>query len=223
LLELGILEMTTEHHTQKVDFGKNGYIEATRDDTDEIQDFRLKAFLPDGQQIRELRIVYNIQYDYYRRREWKSGKLIWDSLNSHEGYGHLQWENSVGGMGTDWINPYPDNYEPVKPEGCNLFRFQGYVFNAYLYENKVDAMMNCYIYDDLEEERKPDLNLITNAHVATFWRDVEYFEEGAKAELEELKKNPFNPEQARKKKLEFLERYSKVIGVPIPYDPRFID
>jgi len=52
---------------------------------------------------------------------------------------------------------------------------------------------------------------------------VEYFEKGAVAECEELKKNPFNPDQARKKRLEFLESYSKIIGVTIPYDPRFID
>jgi len=84
--------------------------------------------------------------------------------------------------------------------------------------------MNCYIYDDLEEGRIPSKNdIITDAHVVTFLRDVEIFERWAEAEREELKKNPFNPEQARKKKLEFLERYSKVIGVSIPLDPRFID
>lgn len=55
--------MTTEHHTKRIDFGENGYIEATRDDTDEIQDFHLKAFLPDGTLVRERRVVYNIQYD----------------------------------------------------------------------------------------------------------------------------------------------------------------
>jgi len=83
--------------------------------------------------------------------------------------------------------------------------------------------MNCYIYDDLQEWRRPNLNLITYAHVVTLWDEVEYFEEHAEAECEELKKNPFNPEQARKEKLKFLEKYSKVIGVPIPYDSRFID
>jgi len=45
--------MTTEHHTQRVDFGENGHIEATRDDTDEIQDFRLRAFLSNDHQTRE--------------------------------------------------------------------------------------------------------------------------------------------------------------------------
>lgn len=93
--------MTTEHHTQRIDFGENGYIEATRDDTDEIQDFHLKAFLPDGTLVRERRVVYNIQYDYYRWQKWKSGELIDDYIGSVEGYGHLQWENSVGEMGDE--------------------------------------------------------------------------------------------------------------------------
>ena len=216
--------MTTEHHTQKIDFGENGYIEATRDDTDEIQVFRLKAFLPDGQLVRELRVVYNIQYDYYRKREWKKGVLIKDFLDSREGYGHWQWENSVGGMGPDWENPYPDNYEPVKPEGCDMFRKEGHEFGAYLYENKIKATINCYILKDLDEWKKPaEINLITDAHVVAAWYEVESFEKGIASECEELAKHPFNPKKARKKRLKFLKKYSKVIGVEIPYDPRFID
>ncbi|HJJ99117.1 MAG TPA: hypothetical protein O0X23_02755 [Methanocorpusculum sp.] len=63
----------------------------------------------------------------------------------------------------------------------------------------------------------------SRAHVVTFWRDVEYFEKHVEAERDRLEKTPFNPEQVRKKKLEFLEKYSKVIGVSIPFNPRFID
>jgi len=48
-------------------------------------------------------------------------------------------------------------------------------------------------------------------------------EKYAKEEREELEKAPFTPEQARKKKLKFLEKSGKVIGVTIPLDPRFID
>jgi len=160
-----------EHHTQRTDFGEHGYLEATRDDTDEIQDLRLKAFLPAGQLARELRVVYNIQYDYSREQIWKSGELIIDYLDSIEGYGHLQWENSVegGGPDPDWVNPYPDNYEPVKPEGCDMFHRHGYEFPAFFYENKVKAKMNCYILKDLEAWKKPaEINLITDAHVVTF-------------------------------------------------------
>lgn len=216
--------MTTEHHTQRLDFGKNGYIEATRDDTDEIQDFRLKAFCPGGTLVRELRVVYNIQYDYYRRQKWKAGELFHDFLLSGEGYGHLQWENSVGEMGPDWVNPYPDNYEPVKPEGCDMFHHQGYEFPASLYENKIDANMNCYIRKDLNAWKKPDeITLITNAHVVTHWYSLDFFERAYASECEELAKHPFNPAEARQKRLEFLESYGKVIGVEIPYDPRFID
>jgi len=210
---------------QRIDFGEHGYIEATRDDTDEIQDFRLKAFMPDGSLVRERRIlyIYNIQYDYRRSQEWKASELIYDALWGVEGYGHLQWENSVGCMPHDWKNPYPDNYEPVKPEGCYMFHCNGYHFNAYLYENMIEATMNCYIYDDLDEGIKPEMNLITDAHVVASRGDVDFFENGAKSEQEELRKNPFNPAAAREEKLKFLEKYGKVIGVPIPYDPRFID
>lgn len=213
-----------EHHTQRIDFGENGYIEATRDDTDEIQDLRLKAFLPDGQLARERRVVYNIQYDYSREQTWKSGVLITDYLDSIEGYGHLQMEYSWQNPPEGWVNPYPDNYEPVKREGCDMFHQHGYEFNAYLYENKVKATMNCYILKDLEAWKKPaEINLITDAHVVTFWDEVESIEEGFASERERLEKTPFNPDQARKKRLEFLETYGKVIGVTIPYDPRFID
>ncbi|MCQ2355909.1 MAG: hypothetical protein MJ014_02655, partial [Methanocorpusculum sp.] len=136
----------------------------------------------DGKLVREIRIVYNIQYDYWRRQEWKAGALIYDSLGSKgEGdTGHLQWEYSLQEPPDDWKNPYPDNYEPAKKEGCDMFHWEGYKFDAYLYEN---------------------------------------FEEHFASESEELAKNPFNPELARKKRLE----YGKVIGVTIPYDSRFID
>ncbi|HJJ99146.1 MAG TPA: hypothetical protein O0X23_02905 [Methanocorpusculum sp.] len=62
-------------------------------------------------------------------------------------------------MGSDWENPYPGNYEPVKHEGCDMSHRHGYEFNAYLYENKIKATMNCYILDEAE------INLITDAHV----------------------------------------------------------
>ena len=211
-----------EHHTQRLDFGENGYLEATRDDTEDLQDFHLKAFMPDGKLVREIRILYNIQYDYKRRQEWKNGVLIEDDILPGHGYGHLQWENSVGGMGPDWDNPYPDNYEPVKKEGCDMFHWEGYKSPASLYENKVKAEMNCYILKDLEAARKP-ANLLTDAHVVTMWREVEFLEKYFASECERLAKNPFNPELARKKRLEFLESYGKVIGVTIPYDQRFID
>ena len=186
--------------------------------------YRICVSKHSGRQVRERRVVYNIQYDYYRWQTWKSGELIDDILSSVEGYGHLQWENSEGEMPSDWKNPYPDNYEPVKPDSCDMFHRYGYEFNASLYENKVKAKMNCYILNDLEEWKKPaEINLITDAHVVTLWHEVEFLEECAASERKRLEKNPFNPEQTRKKRLEFLESYSKVIGIPIPYDPRFID
>ncbi|HJJ99606.1 MAG TPA: hypothetical protein O0X23_05360, partial [Methanocorpusculum sp.] len=73
------------------------------------------------------------------------------SVSSFEGHGHLQMEFSLQPPpGWSEENPYPDNYEPVKPEGCYMFHVEGYQFDTDLYENKVKATMNCYIYDDLE-------------------------------------------------------------------------
>lgn len=214
--------MAPEHHAQSVDIG-GIHLVAMRDDRDGIQDFRLTALASDSRRrIREWRIVYNIQYDYYRQQEWKADVLIYDALTSGNGYGHLQWENSVGGMGTNWKNPYPDDHEPVKKEGCDMFRQEGYMFDAFIFENMVKATMNCYIYDDLEEWRKHDLNLITEAHVVT-GRDMTILEEWAKAEEKELKKCPFDMNTARAKRVLFFDEYSKDIGVTVPYDPRFID
>ena len=237
--------MTTEHHTQRIDFGENGYLEATRDDTEELQDLHLKAFLQDGTLVREIRILYNIQYDYDRRQHWKAGELITDYLDSIEGYGHLQWENSVGVKDPDWKNPYPDNYEPVKREGCDMFHLHGYEYPAYLYENKIIATMNCYIRKDLQAWKKPaEINIITDAHVATMWDEVEAIEEGFASESERLAKNPFNPEQARKKRINEIKRinqylrcefesdkylksikanHEKDLDIEVPLDPRFID
>ncbi len=114
--------MTPEHHYQRVDF-ENGYIEATREDTNELQDLRVKAYIPDGTLTREKRMMYNIQYDYFRSKEWINGILVRDAIIPCDSYGYLQWE--YGAYPPEgWTNPYPDNYEPVKPEGADKFHSQ---------------------------------------------------------------------------------------------------
>lgn len=213
--------MKTEHHYQRVDF-ENGYIEATRDDTDEMQDLRVKACMPDGTLIRETRIMYNIQYDYCRWQEWINGIMIDDDIIPHESYGHLQWENVEGqSMGEDWVNPYPDNYEPVKPEGADMFHSQGFNYGFICYEMNVEADVNFYIWDDLEEERKKDLNILTNVEKVRLY-EQEIVDEW-KQEEEERLKTPFDPARARDMRLVNLGKQCKEIGVNIPIDPRFID
>ena len=213
--------MTAKHHYQRVDF-ENGYIEATRDDTDEMQDLRVKACMPDGTLIRETRIMYNIQYDYCRWQEWINGIMIDDDILTHHAYGHLQWEFSLQPPPPDdWVNPYPDNYEPVKPEGADMFHREGLNYGFICYELNIKARVNFYIWDDLEEWRKQGMNLLTEAKhpdPPSQWIYDEW-----KQEEEERLKTPFDPARARDMRLVNLGKQCKEIGVNIPIDPRFID
>ncbi len=160
-------DMTEEHHHQRVDL-ESGYIEATRDDTDEYQDLRVKAYINDGQQVYEGRFIYNIQYDYYRRREWYDELLTQDELFTGQSYGHLQEE--FAGLKyppEGWVNPYPDNYEPVKKEGADIFHREGrgLCISIYLKTHEIRANVNFYIWNDLENWRKTDKNLITDIDI----------------------------------------------------------
>ncbi|HJJ98862.1 MAG TPA: hypothetical protein O0X23_01450 [Methanocorpusculum sp.] len=75
----------TEHHSQRVDFEGGGFVEATRDDTDEIQELHY-AVWKDGRQIHAGWWIYNIQYDYARVRTWWYGKPYEDYLISETGH-----------------------------------------------------------------------------------------------------------------------------------------
>ena len=212
--------MTAEHHYQRVDF-ENGYIEATRDDTDEMQDLRVKAYGPDGTLIREKRMMYNIQFDYFRCQEWVNGILVRDDIIPDDSYGHLQWEFSLQPPPDDWVNPYPDNYEPVKPEGADMFHSQGITFAPDFYELNVGAHVNFYIWEDLEEERKNGMNILTNVEKV---RPCEQeIVDRWKREEEERMKTPFDAALARDMRLVNLGKQCKEIGVEIPIDPMFID
>ena len=210
--------MTTEHHTQRIDLAK-GYIEATREDTDELQDLRIKAYLPDGKLIQELRLIYNIQYDYCRRQEWKRGVMFRDELITHYAYGHLQWEYSEQYPPDDWINPYPDNFEPVKPEGADMFRHEGWGSGFVCPELEYYGFGEFYIWDDLEEWKKQEIqkNILTPATMKT----TEYPEI---AQCVEKLLKSFNPQKARDMRLFNLGRQSmEICFEKLPIDPRFID
>lgn len=213
--------MKPEHHSQRVDL-ETGYIEATRDDTDEYQDLRVKAYTPDGTLIQESRIIYNVQYDYSRRQEWRNSVLIDDRVIPHHAYGHLQWEFSLQPPPPeDWVNPYPDNYEPVKPEGADMFHREGLGYGFICFEMNITADVNFYIWEDLEEWRKQGMNLITDAEITAPYD--QWIVDKWKQEEEERLKNPFDPRAARDMRLVNLGKQCKEIGVNIPIDPRFID
>lgn len=86
--------MTREHYYQHVDL-ETGYLQSIRDDTEELQDFRLNAYRQDGSLIKSVRYLYNIQYDYLRKKIWKNGRLLTDEIeleSNDNGYEHLQYE-----------------------------------------------------------------------------------------------------------------------------------
>ena len=208
--------MTTEHHTKRIDWA-NGYIVATRDDTDELQDLRITAYWQDGTIIRSARYLYNIQYDYLRCQEWKKGVMIEDEIITHYAYGHLQWEYSEQYPPEDWINPYPDNFEPVKPEGADMFRHEGWGAGFVCPELEFSGYANFYIWDDLEERRKEGMDII----VFDTMKKTKFIEI---AQYEEKQLKTFDPQKARDMRLFNLGRQSmEICFEKLPIDPRFID
>lgn len=209
--------MTTEHHTQRIDLAK-GYIVATREDTDELQDLRIKAYFSDGTQIQELRLIYNIQYDYCRRQEWKKGVMLVDEIITHYAYGHLQWE--YGAYPPEgWKNPYPDNFEPVKPEGADMFHSEGWGSGFICPELEYYGFGEFYIWDDLCDWKKQKLQkniLITDTMNPTKYPEI--------ARCEEKLAKTFDPQKARDMRLFNLGRQSmEICFEKLPIDPRFID
>lgn len=214
--------METEHHEQRVDFD-NGYVIAKRTDTAAYQDLEITEYTRDGGVYRKHRILYNIQYDYIRSQEWLWGKMIRDAIQGMDHYGHLQMEYTEGGLTPldDWINPYPDNHEPVRPEGADIWRSEGISFFTEFWIVKKTADVNFYIRDELDEYHRGELtNLITGIHPMNKWIIEKYQEEEAERSRNHVK---FNPIEAAKKRKEAIQKHSKEIGVTIPYDPLFMD
>ena len=236
MLDMAI-PVITEHHYQRIDL-EDGYLQATRDDTSELQDFRINAYWKDGTLIKSARRLYNIKYDYFRYQTWKGAAPIQDEIPTSFGYGHLQWENSVGEMGPDWENPYPDNYEPVKPEGNMMFHNQGARCSFFCVELDVSCDLRFYIWEDIEEVRKKGLKILTDV------RHMDrHFVDSDREEEQEAIRN-FDPEQARRQRIEGIKlntqylrcelekpdyqnavraAHAKEIDIEVPLDPRFID
>lgn len=210
--------METEHHEQRVDFA-NGYVIAKRTDTTVYQESEITEYTDKGGVYRKQRLLYNIQYDYIRMQEWTADGMTADYIEGMHHYGHLQWE--YGAYPPEgWTNPYPDNYEPVKPEGADIFHTEGISFSVYFGWVKALARVNMYIRDDLEEEhRKRMTNLITGVESASEW----YIQTCQEDERERSKRPKFNPIEAAKKRKEAIQKHSKEIGATIPYDPLFMD
>jgi len=204
-----------EHHYQRVDLEGNCYLEATRDDTDDIQDCHYSVW-KNGRKIHEGWLIYNIQYDYIRARKWWHGKLYYDYLKSDNTYGHLAEEFShrlPEDYPNDW-EPYPNNWEPVTPRGSDYFRQHG-VSGAVpiVLECNVCFGIRFYITKDLRENPQ---DLISRAEPLT-QDDLELVEYTKKIY------ETHTSEERKERRIEFLREHSKEIGVEIPYDPRFID
>jgi len=214
-----------EHYYQRVDLEGNCCIEATRDDTDDIQDCHYSVW-KNGRKIHDGWLIYNIQYDYIRHREWWYGKLYYDYLESDNTYGHLAEEFS-------YLPPeekrYPNDWEPVTPRGSDYFHEEGITaVTPRLLECNVWFSVHFYIRKDITNPNKlnPPMNLID---VEPLTSDDRICVEEAKKKWKEWgKKREKEPqkwrEERKKWRLKFLREHSEYIGVfPIPYDSRFID
>ena len=227
--------MTDKHHYQRIDV-ENGYIQITRDDTDETQELRINAYGKDGTLIKSARYLYNIQYDYFRRQTWKGAALIQDEIPLSCGYGHLQWE--FGAYPPEgWKNPYPDNYEPINPKGTYIFRHHGGIVSFSCVELCISVYLNIS-GDELDEDRKDALSLVNKVD----WLNPLYTDDEREAEQKAIRN--FDPEQARRQRIEGIKlntqylrcelekpdyqnavkaAHAKEIDIEIPLDPRFID
>jgi len=199
-----------EHLYQRVDLEGNCYIEATRDDTDEIQDCHYSVW-KNGKKIHEGWVTYNIQYDYIRSRKWWHGKLIYDYLDSDRTYGHLA-EEFAGYPPED--GGYPNDWEEVTPRGSDYFRQHG-VSGAVPLVLECNVRFGIRFYITKELRRNP-LSLIGSVESLT----------PSDIKMIELDKRTYvktTPEERRAERIEFIQEHSKEIGVEIPLDPRFID
>ena len=224
-----------EHHYQRIDV-ENGYIQITRDDTDETQELRINAYGKDGTLIKSARRLYNIKYDYFRYQTWKGAAPIQDEIPISYGYGHLQWEFGAYPP-EDWVNPYPDNYEPINPKGTYIFRNHGKFCSFSCIELDVSFDAEICNWEELDEDRKNGVNPLVQDY-----RPMNPTDRDREEEQEAIRK--FDPKKAREERLKMLEintRYlrcefekpeyqaavkaahGKEIDIQIPYDPRFID
>ena len=229
--------MTDKHHYQRIDV-ENGYIQITRDDTDETQELRINAYGKDGTLIKSARHLYNIKYDYFRDQTWKGAAPVKDEIPISIGYGHLQWE--FGAYPPEgWENPYPDNYEPVNPNGTYLFRHQGILCTFDCVELDVTLHARICNWETLDECRKGGLS----PHVRDYRPMNPRYIDDYRDEEQKAIRN-FDPEQARRQRIKKIKgntRYlrcefekpdyqnavkaahAKEIDIEIPLDPRFID
>ena len=228
-----------DHHYQRIDV-ENGYIQVTRDDTDETQELRINAYGKDGTLIKSARHLYNIKYDYFRDQVWKGAAPILDEIPISYGYGHLQWEDVYGEklFDEDWENPYPDNYEPVNPNGTYIFRHYDTWSSFFCIELDVSCDVNICNGKELDEDEKQVVNLVKGVRPM----DPPYIDYYREKEQKAIR--AFDPKKAREERLKMLKtntRYlrcelekpeyraavraahAKEIDIEIPFDPRFID
>ena len=206
--------MIIEHYTQTIDLGENGRIECTRDDTPEEVKFHLIAW-KDEKKTHELKIRYNIMYDYDRFQHFWNGQLIEDVLEAGYHYGHLMEE---------WCNEikWKDNFEPVSPYGCEMYQEGNWCYCIPLPENRVETEMMCSPY-----------GIAGILRTGKILDTEELSDYGAIQALGDLEKDKqeFDPIKAREKRLLFYTEknkelnmtYSEWLQTEVPIDMSMVD
>ena len=202
--------MTTLHYTQNIDLGEIGRIEATRDDSPEEVNFHLIAWKK-GKQTHEIRLIYNIQYDYARYQHWWNGKLVEDYLDPEYHYGHLIEEG---------CSDLEGDFEPVSPLGCEMFQKGQWYEDIRLIENQVEIMFpySPYGWDGVLQTEK-----IIKVKTIMEWGDRGFAERWFTKERGRLENLRFDPVVAREQRLHMYPEYSEWFGTEIPIDMRMVD
>ena len=215
--------MTSAHYTQTLDLGEDGTLECTRDDTPEEVKYHLLAW-KDGVLTHEIKIRYNIMYDYVRCQHWWNGQLIKDELGTPYHYGHLIAE------GCSTLN-FKDGFEPVNPLGCELFQKGQLLFVFQIPESRVEVWLSEFPSDPYDSSRQ-GIEHIGSVFGTTELNDygILYWTEG----LERLK-HEFDPIKARDARLRFYtekltngwgrrnQTYSEWLRTEVPIDMSMVD
>ena len=202
--------MTTLHYTQSIDLGERGRVEATRDDTQEEVNFHLTSWKND-KQTHEIRLIYNIQYDYNRYQHWWIGRLIEDYLAPKYHYGHLIEEG---------CSDLKSDFEPISPLGCEMFQKGQWYRNILLLENQVEIKFPYSPYGDDGVLQTGKIIELTQYPGDEEWvGSAEWIAE----ERERLENIHFDPVVAREQRLHMYPEYSGWFKTEIPVNMRMVD
>lgn len=199
--------MKPAHYTQALDLGERGRVECTRDDTDEEVNFHLTAWM-DGKQTHEIKIRYNIMYDYERVQNWWNGCLVEDLLEASYFYGHLIAEDCSEGN-------FKDDFEPINPLGCEMFQNQTWWRQLALFENRVEV--------DFGYSPYPPYGIQQTGKIVELKKPADTNDLFLARERSRLEGLHFDPLHAREKRLQFYKEYSEWLKTEVPIDMSMVD